>query len=663
VLASVVSALVAIAGCSRRALDEEPDAGVIGPGDAAASIDAGGPADGGLVVPDAGTILPPSMPFAHCDRFGWGPIRSLAYSPDGARLAVHAGRLVQIYDARSGARLGWVPAVDQYGSGPRFAFTPDGAGIVSAQEDGRTTLFRGSLERSFPGSGLAALSPDGATLAIVQDEDAETIRLWRVADGAPLGRLIGHVAPVLTLAFSRDGTRLVSGGEDETARIWNLSDGSSVVIAAFDRWVVDVAVVNAEMFATVAQGRGMRFWRLTDGAPGAFSPAAWSDVAFASFSADGQLALVGRSGGSDDAVQLRRVSDGQPLWSTPPIPYDPYLPNGMNDQIYGVALAPDGKIAAANMGHGGVRLFNAADGAVARRIDGPVAFARPLIWPDASHASVDDTIYRLADGTPTRRLIGPIWAVSPDNTLVAATTGRVRDLTFSLVRASDGGTAVALPGPAQQAAFSPDGALLAAGARIIRTLDGAQLGTLAGASDFTTAGVAFSAHGAVIAAAVPSPTINRATIVLWSAHDGSELRRLGDITPTASFDWATAWVDIRFSPDGSQLAAAGSDAKVWNLTDGAEVVAIPAPSTQNGVHSGGIDPRWRWLALPDPIRSAVRLYTLPQGQLVDVYTYPTAPGPWAISATFSADGALVVGSQASNSGWTADVWCEELRGF
>jgi RNA polymerase sigma factor (sigma-70 family) len=81
------------------------------------------------------------------------------------------------------------------------------------------------------GAGALAFSADGKALAA--GNVAGPIRLWDLASGKEVARLPGHqgrVAPrsvsargrVTGLAFSADGTRLVSGSDDTTALVWNL---------------------------------------------------------------------------------------------------------------------------------------------------------------------------------------------------------------------------------------------------------------------------------------------------------------------------------------------------------------------------------------------------------------------------------------------------------
>src|SRR5437588_473831 len=49
------------------------------------------------------------------------------------------------------------------------------------------------------------------------------LRLWQVATGKQLGSLEGHRGEVTAVAFSPDGTRLVSGGADNAALVWDVT--------------------------------------------------------------------------------------------------------------------------------------------------------------------------------------------------------------------------------------------------------------------------------------------------------------------------------------------------------------------------------------------------------------------------------------------------------
>ena len=56
-----------------------------------------------------------------------------------------------------------------------------------------------------------AFSPDGTR--IVSGLGDRTVRVWDAATGQPVGApLTGHTGVVFSVAFSPDGTRIVSGG-------------------------------------------------------------------------------------------------------------------------------------------------------------------------------------------------------------------------------------------------------------------------------------------------------------------------------------------------------------------------------------------------------------------------------------------------------------------
>ncbi|CCA76411.1 related to WD40-repeat protein (notchless protein) [Serendipita indica DSM 11827] len=72
-----------------------------------------------------------------------------------------------------------------------------------------------------------AFSPDGSR--IVSGSDDKTIRLWDAETGQSLGEPFrGHTNSVTAVAFSPDGSRIVSGSYDKTIRLWNAETGQSL---------------------------------------------------------------------------------------------------------------------------------------------------------------------------------------------------------------------------------------------------------------------------------------------------------------------------------------------------------------------------------------------------------------------------------------------------
>ena len=69
-----------------------------------------------------------------------------------------------------------------------------------------------------------AFSPDGTR--IVSGSVDKTLRLWDAASGGHLNTLNGHSSSVLSVAFSPDGTRIVSGSYDNTLQLWDAVSGA-----------------------------------------------------------------------------------------------------------------------------------------------------------------------------------------------------------------------------------------------------------------------------------------------------------------------------------------------------------------------------------------------------------------------------------------------------
>jgi len=71
-----------------------------------------------------------------------------------------------------------------------------------------------------------AFSPDG-TKVLTGSKD-NTARLWDVVSGTKIRTFSGHGGDVMSVAYSPDGTKVLTGSQDYTARLWDATTGTHI---------------------------------------------------------------------------------------------------------------------------------------------------------------------------------------------------------------------------------------------------------------------------------------------------------------------------------------------------------------------------------------------------------------------------------------------------
>ncbi|MCY3740191.1 MAG: dockerin type I domain-containing protein [Candidatus Poribacteria bacterium] len=152
-------------------------------------------------------------------------VLAVAFSPDGQVLATgdEMGQ-VNVWDIQKRSIVVQFEADST--SIYTVKFSPDGKVLAGAGYDGNVNLWKvQSWERfgKLNSHGTAytiSFSPDSKTLA---STGYESVNLWKVESGEKIATLTEHIGWVNAVAFSPEADTLISGGDDETLRIWDIT--------------------------------------------------------------------------------------------------------------------------------------------------------------------------------------------------------------------------------------------------------------------------------------------------------------------------------------------------------------------------------------------------------------------------------------------------------
>jgi WD40 repeat protein len=223
---------------------------------------------------------------------------SIQYLVTGEDITVAADTesLVMVLDP-AGENLATFDAVSEGLSLVRGIDHDEASGtIVIAGAEGPTTLWDWRTDESAQLSvvdqrqTVVAYSPDGTRLA-TGGEEGSSIRIWDTGTTSVIEDLEGHEGAIRDLEYSASGDRLLSVGSDNTVRIWDTQTGEQLmVLEGHDSSITTAAFSSdASLVATGSSGGIMGIWDSETGTNLAFVKVHSDYVNDVGFTPDGRI--------------------------------------------------------------------------------------------------------------------------------------------------------------------------------------------------------------------------------------------------------------------------------------------------------------------------------------------------------------------------------------
>ena len=321
----------------------------------------------GTVTGGAGPITWQPLPA------GLNPIYAVAVSPNGHFAAAGRANQVFMYHVPSKRELGRLtdpaliaqgiykqPGVAELDVVQSLRFSPDGRYLATGGFRTVKLWRRPEPVKAFDFAALEAapraiaVASNGQLIAV--GEESGKIKIYNSSKGQIEKTLAGHAAAVTGLAFSADGSKLLSGSQDKSCRLWNVADSKELGLIETAAAVNAVAFVAEEkMVATGGADNQLRLWNLPEPkAEGKEAPKPLKELAHGG-AISSLLALANgsqlASGAADGQLRLWDVAKGAAVKTM-----------NHGGPIESITASPDGKRFVSVSANNTAKIFNGENG-------------------------------------------------------------------------------------------------------------------------------------------------------------------------------------------------------------------------------------------------------------------------------------------------------------